>query len=468
VTVPRLPLTTPDESRSSKSLYDERLFAADGEFFRAIVVNLPAAIYATDAEGRITFYNEAAAALWGRRPKLGEDWWCGSWRLYWPDGTPMAHDECPMAITLKTGKPARGAEAVAARPDGTRYPFIAYPTPLRNAEGKLVGAVNMLLDITDRKRDEEAAQRLAAVVESADDAIISKDLNSTITSWNTAAEQLFGYQPKEIVGRPVTVLIPPDHLDEEPYILERIRRGEHIDHYETIRQRKDGSLVEISLTVSPIKNAEGRIIGASKIARDITQRKRNEETRELLLNEIRHRVKNTLGTVQAIAAQTFRKAPEDECNSFASRIQALAQAHDVLTMYNWDRAAVGDLVQNALLPFRGRDHRRFRIEGPEASLNARDSLLLAMVLHELGTNAIKYGALSNDGGQIEIAWKLVDMERGKKLSLCWRESNGPLVEPPMRQGFGSKLIERALQSERSKARLEFAPSGVICTLEITL
>src|SRR5205814_5933147 len=132
----------------------------------------------------------------------------------------------------------------------------------------------------------------------------SKDLNGIITSWNRGAEQLFGYTAEETVGKPVTMLIPTERRDEEPTILRRIRGGERIDHYETIRRRKDGSLVEISLTVSPIKNAEGNIIGASKIARDITERRRAQEQQALLLGEMKHRVRNTLATVQAIATQT--------------------------------------------------------------------------------------------------------------------------------------------------------------------
>src|SRR5271157_1048213 len=121
-----LPLA--EESKHPPKDGPDRSAAADVDFFQ-ILQNLPVAVYSTDAAGRITFYNEAAASLWGRRPKLGEDWWCGSWRLFWPDGAPMRHDECPMAVTLKTGKAVRGSEAVAERPDGTRYPFIPYPTP---------------------------------------------------------------------------------------------------------------------------------------------------------------------------------------------------------------------------------------------------------------------------------------------------------------------------------------------------
>ena len=168
---------------------------------------LPAAVYTTDAAGRITFYNDAAVALWGCRPELGKSEWCGSWRLYWPDGRPMPHGECPMAIALKEKRPISGAEAVAERPDGTRVPFLAYPRPLWDETGALVGAVNTLVDITDRKKAEEAAQRLAAIVESSDDAIVSKDLNGIITTWNSGAERLFGYTSEEIIGKSVTMLI---------------------------------------------------------------------------------------------------------------------------------------------------------------------------------------------------------------------------------------------------------------------
>ena len=126
---------------------------------------LPAAVYVTDRKGRITYYNKAAADLWGQRPALGDAEWCGSWKLFWPDGTPLPHAQCPMAIALKEKRAVRGMEAIAERPDGTRVPFIPYPTPLRNAEGEIIGAVNMLVDISERKRSEEIAQRLASIVE---------------------------------------------------------------------------------------------------------------------------------------------------------------------------------------------------------------------------------------------------------------------------------------------------------------
>ena len=146
--------------------------------------------------------------MWGCRPELGKSEFCGSWKLYWSDGTPLPHDECPMALALKQKRPIRGMEAIAERPDGTRIPFIPYPTPLIDAAGELIGGVNMLVDITDRKRAEEIQQRFAAIIESSDDAILSKNLDGIIASWNPGAERLFGYKAEEIFGKSVTLLIP--------------------------------------------------------------------------------------------------------------------------------------------------------------------------------------------------------------------------------------------------------------------
>ena len=208
---------------------------------RELLDALPAAIYTTDAAGRLTYYNSAAVQLAGRRPKIGSDEWCVTWRLYRPDGTPLPHDECPMAVALKTGRPVRGVEAVAERPDGTLVPFMPYPTPLHDASGNVVGAVNMLVDLTERSHAEQVRQLLASIVESSDDAIVSKDLNGVIDSWNPGAERLFGYTADEVVGKSVTNLFPLDLQNEESAILERIRLGEQIEHYETVRCRKDGS-----------------------------------------------------------------------------------------------------------------------------------------------------------------------------------------------------------------------------------
>src|ERR1700731_4019571 len=165
---------------------------------------LPVAVYTTDAEGRITFYNRAAAELWGHHPELGSSQWCGSWKIYWPDGRPLPHDECPMAVTLKTGRPVRGAEAIAERPDGTRVHFLPFPTRLRDAAGRLTGGINLLVDITDRRRAELESALLAAIVTSSDDAIVSKTLKGEVTSWNDSAANIFGYDAGEMIGQSIT------------------------------------------------------------------------------------------------------------------------------------------------------------------------------------------------------------------------------------------------------------------------
>jgi PAS domain S-box-containing protein len=244
--------------------------------FREMIDALPAAVYTTDAQGRLTHFNHACVELSGRAPELGTNKWCVTWKLYYPDGRRMPHDECPMAIALKEGRVIRGTEAIAERPDGSRIWFTPYPTPLRDARGRIVGGINMLVDITERKRTETAAMRLAAVVRSSHDGIVAKDLNGIITDWNQSAERIFGYTAKEIIGKSILTVIPPNRHSEETEILSRIRRGELIDHYQTVRRRKDGRLIDVSLTISPVKDGAGRIVGVSKIAREITDQKQAE------------------------------------------------------------------------------------------------------------------------------------------------------------------------------------------------
>jgi PAS domain S-box-containing protein len=175
-----------------------------------------------------------------------------------------------MAMALKQGRAVRGGQAMCERPDGTLVPFMAFLTPLRDASGTLIGAVNMLVELSEQQRTKRIERRLAAIVESSDDAIISKDAHATITTWNKAAERMFGCLAAEAIGRPITILIPPERHNEELEILARIHRGEHVDHFETIRKRKDGSLVNVSLSISPTSDGSEKIVGASKIARDIT------------------------------------------------------------------------------------------------------------------------------------------------------------------------------------------------------
>lgn len=247
------------------------------DFHRRILDGLPAAVYATDMSGVITYYNRAAARLWEREPVIGKDLWCGSWRIYSIDGRPIPLDRCPMAVALRDGREVKGIDILIERPDGTRRHIQPQLVPLRNSAGTLMGAINTLIDVTDCLSADKASRRLAAIVAHSDDAIISKNLDGIITSWNGAAERMFGYTEAEMIGRPIMTLIPPDLAEEERSILRRICAGKVIDHYETVRLRKDGTTIPVSLTVSPIKDGNGRVMGASKIARDISEQRARRE-----------------------------------------------------------------------------------------------------------------------------------------------------------------------------------------------
>jgi PAS domain S-box-containing protein len=430
-------------------------------YFRKILDELPAAIYVTDALGRITYFNEAAATLWGHRPTLGTSEWCGSWKLFWPDGRALPHGECPMAIAIKEKRTVRGMEAIAERPDGTRVPFEPYPTPLFDASGALVGAVNMLIDITDRKYAEEVKQRLSSIVQFSDDAIISKNLNGIIESWNAGAERIFGYTARDAIGQSVAMLIPPDRLNEETEILDQIRRGERIEHYETIRCRKDGSLIDISLTVSPIRDAQGRVIGASKIARDISERKRSEAHISALAREAEHRTKNVLATVQATVRLTEAETVAEFKNAIEGRLLALANVHTLFVESRWVGAELHDLINKELSPYRKGDGTRVAIEGPALVLEPSSAQTIAVVSHELATNAVKYGALSVNTGRIVISW--TNPERGQ-LVLRWTESGGPPVTTPTRKGFGTRVMASMIHHARGEIRFNWHPAGLACEI----
>lgn len=313
----------------------------------------------------------------------------------------------------------------------------------------------------------ETAERLAAIVESSDDAIISKDLEGRIMSWNSGAARIFGYTADEIIGQPVTILMPPERRDEEPGILARIRAGERIEHYETVRQRKDGSLLDISLTVSPIRDMQGNVVGASKIARDITQRKRAEKHRELLIGELSHRVKNTLATVLSIERLSLVSGYEEDPGreTFRARILALAHAHTRLAESSWLSASLSDLIADELLPYIVPEQNNVTLAGQPVMLNPRCALSISLAFHELATNAAKYGSLSSSQGRVEVSWQVRPGDG--VLEIEWNEAGGPPVIPPRRIGFGRMLLEQALGQEiGSTVTMEFPAEGLKCTISI--
>ena len=314
-------------------------------------------------------------------------------------------------------------------------------------------------ELIERKEGELTAQRLAAIVDSSQDAIVSKDLNGIIASWNNGAEQLFGYAAEEVIGKPILILIPSDRRNEEPSILDRIRRGECVEPYETTRRRKDGTLVDISLSVSPVKDGSGKVIGAAKIARDITERRQAQERQELLTQEIHHRTKNIFSVVQAVIARSFadKGTVKEAEHAVLSRLRSLAQTHVMLIDKEWQGADIGEVVRTEMSPFAG----RATIEGPAVMLNAKAAQNFALAVHELATNAAKYGSLSNQTGRVHISWSVGKPNGHRQFMFRWQERGGPAVKAPARKGFGSTVLEQVMAEYfEAPPRIEYASGGV--------
>jgi PAS domain S-box-containing protein len=353
------------------------------------------------------------------------------------------------------------------RKDGTPIWVSNHVSAVKDPDGRVREAVAVVVDITARRRALEVERRLAAIISSSEDAILGIDLNMMITDWNRGAEKVYGYMADEVLGKSVTLLIPNDRIDEERRIIDRIKAGERVDPHDTVRRHKSGREVHVSLSVSPIYDAYGRIVGASKNARDISVRIEAERTKNVLIAELNHRVKNVLATVTAIARQTFGKATDLELASatFEARLQSLARAHDLLTHGDWQSASLERLIREAVAPY---PSHRFKIEGPEISAPPKLVVALSLILHELSTNAAKYGPLSTDTGQVSVAWSVVRTGE-RKLLLDWVESGGPPVASPTRRGFGSRLIQGLLSAERGgQVEMIYAPSGFRCHVQASL
>ena len=344
--------------------------------------------------------------------------------------------------------------------------------PMRREE--LLSAVQVALrarrrqyDIRDHLR--ERAQ-LAAIVDSSFDAVHSCDTAGIITTWNAAAERLYGYAADEAIGRDVAMLAPPERQGELLRVRQALERGEPVAPFATVRLTKGGRPRHVSISVSPLPRADGALAGASVITRDISDLRRAEEHQKLLLAELSHRVKNTLAVVVSIANQTLSRSTSlsDFGQSFGGRIQALAAAHSLLTAVEWQAAELKALVEQALEPYRSRDGANIEIQGDSVLLQPNIALTLSLVLHELTTNAAKYGALQKSGGRVAVDW-IVDADDGRQLHLRWCESGGPPVRPPERRGFGVNLIERSVAYELDgRATLDYRSEGLSCEIDVPL
>jgi PAS domain S-box-containing protein len=337
-------------------------------------------------------------------------------------------------------------------------------------EGEDAIWVGTATDIDDLRRAEEVNARLAAIVTASADAMMSFSVDGRVQTWNPAAEALFGYTEEEAIGAPASLLVPLDCPEGPRGVFDRALAGETV-RTEGVRVAKTGERIEVAITAAPIRAGDGAVVGIKATMRDIREENAIERRQQLLINELNHRVKNTLATVQAIASQTLRSSATDQDarNAFEARLLALSKVHNVLTRQNWEAVSLSDVAAEVLAPHGGEDPARFRIDGPDVRLDPRLALPIAMALHELATNAVKYGPLSDGSGCVRIEWRLEAASEGRRLRLRWAEQGGPPVAPPTRKGFGSRLIERSLALELGgKVTIDYAPTGVVCTIEALL
>ena len=314
--------------------------------------------------------------------------------------------------------------------------------------------------------------RLAAIVESSGDAILSVNLDGKVSTWNSGAEELFGYSADEIIGRPKTLIVPDEYQGEFEEQRKSILEG-NVIRTETVRRKKDGTLVHVSLNAAPVRRADGKIIAISSIIHDITEIKASEEHLHFLMRELAHRSKNQLAIIQSIAGQTLRSSDSMEgfLIDFRARLQGMAISHDLLVAQNWRGAPLNTLVERQLGIFEGGNSDRVSTSGPAVTLTATAAEAIGLALHELATNSVKYGALSMPEGRIAINWTLQRNGSSRpRLKLEWLESGGPpITANPQRKGFGSRIIEHSVpKSVSGQSKLTYASDGLNWLLEFDL
>ena len=311
---------------------------------------------------------------------------------------------------------------------------------------------------------DERARQLAAIVESSDDSIVGTDLKRRVTAWNRGAERLFGYTAGEAVGMPIAAIVPDERRTEELAIFERFRSGERVEPFDTVRRHKDGGLMDVSVSVSPIRDVDGQIVGACSVTREITERKRSEKRIAMLAREAEHRTKNVLQAVQTVIHLSQAETPEELKRVVEGRIHALANAHGLLAETRWVEADLAKLARQELAPYLQSEHAR--LDGPLVPVGPHVAQAIAMLLHELTTNAVKYGALSEIDGHVQIKWSRLS---GDRLLLTWTETGGPAVTRPTRRGFGTHVMETLIKLDLGgELRFDWRAEGLVCEIELRI
>jgi PAS domain S-box-containing protein len=440
------------------------------EHFRTLFELGPMAIYSCDGSGVIQDFNRRAAELWGREPASGDTdaRFCGSFKLFRADGSFMPHEQCPMAEVL-SGKlsEVRDAEVLIERPDGSRVTVIVNIRPLKNQRGEATGAINCFYDISERKTAEEALRKWEYIFNHAGWAVVAADPETNhIIMANPAFAQMHGYTVEDMIGKPLADTLAVESRAELPgHVDGADNQGDYI--YESVHLRKDGTVFPALTHVSALKNAEGRLLYRAATVRDITERKEAEQRQFLLTNELAHRGKNLLAVVISIAFRSLSETrPLTEARDILiQRLHALARSQSVLMSEDFKGAPLAEIVRLEFESFSG----QVKAAGPNVMLNPRVAQTFALLVHELATNASKYGALSLPDGQVAIRWSIDGVGAEARFRFQWQELDGPPVVPPIRHGFGRMVLEKAVAQEFGvPPKVRFAPEGLTYEIDAPL
>ncbi|UDL95899.1 PAS domain S-box protein [Lichenihabitans sp. PAMC28606] len=444
-------------------------------FTRLLIDSISGGFYAVDVEGRTTLCNRAAVHLLGfdsQDEVIGHHLHDLAHHSH-ADGSPYPAATCPIYRAAREGTAAQVTGEVFFRRDGTSFPVEYRAEPIK-LDGVLQGAICTFTDITARTQSDadlrESRERLALALDAAGIGIWDFSPASGRLEWDDRVRALFGLS----AGRAITIemnlnaIHPADKASVDAALAEAFDPSGPGDYDIQFRAIGIEDGVERWMAakgrVTFVDRTVHRFLGA---VRDISDEKRAEMHMRLMVNELNHRVKNSLAMVQGVAAQTFRGTTDMDTarTAFTERLVALAKAHDVLTAGKWESATLMSVVALTVKSHGGDDQNRFDVSGPDIALSPKTVLAMSLALHELATNAVKYGSLSNDTGRVTIRWSATASGGDKRLLFRWEERGGPPVVQPQRRGFGSKLIERGLAAElQGDVRIEFRQGGIVCTI----
>jgi len=447
-------------------VFAERAQRESESRFRTLADNIAAFAWMADEAGNIFWYNKRWFDYTGLPFEEARQW---GWPLrQHPDHVTRTMEKIERCLT--TGEVWEDTFPLKGR-DGVYRWFLSRAMPIRDDAGKVIRWFGTNTDITEHLEEAEKNAQLATIVATSADAIISMNSEGIIQSWNPGAERAFGYTSEEVIGKSERLLFPEGAEQEFEDKYRHLRDGEHVLR-DTVRRRKDGSLLDVAINVAPMRRPDGRIFGFSAIFRDITERSRVEKHLRMVMRELSHRTKNLLAVIVAMVRQTARSSSDVAVlqSQLIQRLQSLSASHDLLVAEDWTGASLEELIRAVLQPFIGSSTDALECRGQPVFINATAAQNLGLALHELATNAAKYGALSTSTGRVRVTWGFENDESGTPhLVVKWQEQGGPRVSAPTVKGFGHVVIERVVgQALNAQVNYTFDPEGVQWTIAMPL